>query len=83
MNKTMSREWTTALLNAMDADLLTARNVAEMALAWLDEADVEEMCRENDLEFILGMTLVDDDEPEDEDIFDFENDDYDPLRDCQ
>ena len=52
------REYTTKLLEMMDEGLITAEAVAEMALAYMSEDDVKDMCLAND--------IVDEDE-EDED----------------
>lgn len=43
------REYTTKLLEMMDEGLLSAESVAEMALAYMSEDDVKDMCRANDL----------------------------------
>lgn len=80
----MSREWTVALQNAISDGLLSAESVVEMALNWMSEADVEEMCRKNDLEYFLRMETdepEDDEEDDDDNLFAFENDEYDTLRD--
>lgn len=45
----MTREYTTKLLNMMDEGLISAREVAEMALAYMGENDVEDMLRANDI----------------------------------
>jgi hypothetical protein len=46
---TRSRPATTRLLDMMDAGLVDARAVADMALMWLAESDVKEMMLANDL----------------------------------
>jgi hypothetical protein len=43
------REYTTKLLEMMDEGLISASAVAEMALAYMSEDDVKDMCRANDL----------------------------------
>jgi hypothetical protein len=43
------REYTTKLLGMMDEGLITAEAVAEMALAYMSEPDVKDMCRANDI----------------------------------
>jgi hypothetical protein len=43
------REYTTKLLEMMDEGLISAEAVAEMALAYMSEDDVKDMCRANDL----------------------------------
>jgi hypothetical protein len=43
------REYTTKLLGMMDEGLITAEAVAEMALAYMSEDDVKDMCRANDI----------------------------------
>ena len=43
------REYTTKLLEMMDEGLITAESVAEMALAYMSEDDVKDMCRANDI----------------------------------
>jgi hypothetical protein len=45
----MTREYTTKLLNMMDEGLISAEAVAEMALAYMSEAEVEDMMRVNDI----------------------------------
>jgi hypothetical protein len=49
------RKCTTALLEMIDDGVMPAKLVAEMCLAYMSEADVEDMMRSNDL-------LVDEDE---------------------
>jgi len=45
----MTREATRRLLAMMDEGLISAEAVAEMALAYMSEADVEDMMRSNDI----------------------------------
>lgn len=53
------RKQTTRLLEMMDEGLISATAVAEMALAYMSEADVEDMMRAND--------ILEDEEEENED----------------
>ena len=43
------REYTVKLLEMMDEGLISAEAVAEMALAYMSEDDVKDMCRANDI----------------------------------
>lgn len=43
------RKWTNALLDAVDSGLLSDESVVQMCLAYMSEADVEDMLRANDL----------------------------------
>ena len=43
------RKYTTKLLEMMDEGLISATAVAEMALAYMSEDDVKDMCRANDI----------------------------------
>lgn len=52
------RKCTTALLEMMDDGVMDAKSIAEMCLAYMSEADVEDMMRGNDL-------LLDEDEEDD------------------
>jgi hypothetical protein len=54
------REYTSKLIAMMDEGLISAEVVAEMALVYMSEDDVKDMCRANDL--LIG----EDDEEEDE-----------------
>ncbi len=54
------REYTSKLIAMMDEGLISAEAVAEMALAYMSEDDVKDMCLANDL--LLGE--------EDEDVED-------------
>ncbi len=59
------REVTNTIIDLMNEGTLDPKQVAEMCLSWLAEADVVEMVRANDLQgLILGE---EDDEPEVED----------------
>jgi hypothetical protein len=53
MRKT--REYTAAVLDALDQGVLDPRSVVEMCLRYMSEAEVRDMCRCNDL-----AELVDD-----------------------
>ena len=57
------REYTSKLIAMMDEGLISAEAVAEMALAYMSEDDVKDMCLANDL-------LIGDDYDEDEDVED-------------
>ncbi len=46
------REYTSKLIAMMDEGLITAEAVTEMALAYMSEDDVKDMCLANDL--LLG-----------------------------
>lgn len=46
------REYTSKLIAMMDEGVISAEAVAEMALAYMSEDDVEDMCLANDL--LLG-----------------------------
>jgi len=45
----MTREYTTKLLDMMDEGLISAEMVAEMALAYMSEAEVKDMMLSNDI----------------------------------
>jgi len=64
------REYTSKLIAMMDEGLITAEAVAEMALAYMSEDDVKDMCRANDL--LLG----EDEEEADEEEWTPENADF-------
>jgi hypothetical protein len=55
------REYTSKLIAMMDEGLISAEAVAEMALAYMSEDDVKDMCRANDL-----LLDEEDDEADDE-----------------
>lgn len=57
----LSRKWTSAIIDAMDAGELDPRAVADMCLGALSEADVKLMCQSND------MCYLDPDREPDED----------------
>jgi len=54
------REYTSKLIAMMDEGLITAESVAEMALAYMSEADVKDMCLANDL--LIGEDYEEDEE---------------------
>jgi len=56
------REYTSKLIAMMDEGLISAEAVAEMALAYMSEDDVKDMCLANDL--LIGED--DEEEPEEE-----------------
>jgi len=64
----MTREYTIKLLNMMDEGLISAKDVAEMALGYLSEDDVHAMMLAND--------ILDEDEDEDEPDCDDSDDGY-------
>jgi hypothetical protein len=56
----MMREYTSKLIAMMDEGLITAEAVAEMALAYMSEDDVKDMCLANDL--LIGEDYEEDEE---------------------
>ena len=70
------RKYTTMVLDMMDEGVMDPKAIAEMCLAYMSEADVEDMCRSND--------ILPEDEYEDEDEYDGQPDeaqewhDFDP-----
>lgn len=58
-----TREWTCAVLDAMDQGMLSPRAVADMALSYMSEFQVAEMCSVND----LGDLVASDEEDEEDD----------------
>ena len=54
------REYTSKLIAMMDEGLISAESVAEMALAYMSEDDVKDMCLANDL--LIGEDDEEDDE---------------------
>lgn len=56
------REYTSKLIAMMDEGIISAEAVAEMAMAYMSEDDVKDMCLANDL-------LLGEDEEESEDDF--------------
>jgi hypothetical protein len=64
------REYTSKLMAMMDEGLITAEAVAEMALAYMSEDDVKDMCRANDL------LLDEEDEEADEEEWTPDNADF-------
>lgn len=49
MHYRQSRKYTSALLDLMDEGVISSELVAEMALQYMSEADVEDMMADNDL----------------------------------
>jgi len=43
------RKYTTLVMDMMEEGVISAQAVADMCLAYMSEADVEDMCRDNDL----------------------------------
>ncbi|MCA1800263.1 MAG: hypothetical protein LC650_03125, partial [Actinobacteria bacterium] len=68
--KTMVREYTNKLRDLLDEGMITSEAVVDMALAYMSEDDVKDMCRSNDLllndDEAFGE-IYDEDEDEDED----------------
>jgi hypothetical protein len=64
------REYTSKLIAMMDEGLISAEAVAEMALAYMSEDDVKDMCLANDL--LIG----EDDEEEDDEEWTPDNADF-------
>nr|NDG05961.1 hypothetical protein [Oxalobacteraceae bacterium] len=48
-----TREWTCAVLDAMDQGLLDPKAVAEMCMSYMSESQVADMCRVNDLQDLI------------------------------
>lgn len=48
-NFTQTRKYTNKLLKAMDEGIMDLRTVAEMAIGWLSDDDVKDMCHANDI----------------------------------
>ena len=63
------REYTSKLIAMMDEGLISAEAVAEMALAYMSEDDVKDMCRANDL-------LLDEEDEDDEEEWTPDNADF-------
>lgn len=55
----MTREYTCKLFDAMESGAISATAIADMALAFMSEDDVKEMCQMNDL-------FINDEEDDDE-----------------
>jgi len=53
------RKYTTMVMDMMDEGVMSPQAVADMCLAYMSEADVEDMCRANDI-------LPEEDEDEDD-----------------
>ena len=47
------RQWTCALIDAMESGIVSPQAVADMALAYMSEYDVEQMMRANDLSSLV------------------------------
>jgi hypothetical protein len=63
------REYTSKLIAMMDEGLISAEAVAEMALAYMSEDDVKDMCLANDL-------LIGEDEEDEEEEWTPDNADF-------
>lgn len=48
-----TREWTCAVLDAMDQGVLDPKAVAEMCMSYMSEFQVADMCRVNDLQDLI------------------------------
>lgn len=46
------RKWTKLVMEAMEDGVLDSRAVADMCLRYMSEADVDDMCRANDLRML-------------------------------
>ncbi len=60
------RKSTTKLMDMMDEGVLDPREVADMCLNWLSEAEVDDMARRNDIE---GFRGEDEDDEDDDDTY--------------
>jgi hypothetical protein len=58
------------MLEAMEEGTLDPKDIAAMALSWLSEDEVKDMCRANDLLDFCGMGEEEDDEDLDDEIGD-------------
>ena len=67
------REYTSKLIAMMDEGLISAEAVAEMALAYMSEDDVKDMCLANDL--LIGEDY-EEDEPDVDEVTEWA--DFDP-----
>ena len=67
------REYTSKLIAMMDEGMISAEAVAEMALAYMSEDDVKDMCLANDL--LIGEDY-EDEEAEDDEEWTPDNADY-------
>lgn len=56
-----TREWTSALMDAMDQGVMDPRAVADMCMSYMSEFQVADMCRANDLMFLVPDEEDDDD----------------------
>ena len=63
------REYTSKLIAMMEEGLISAEAVAEMALAYMSEDDVKDMCLANDL--LIGEDEEEDEEEESDPMDDF------------
>ena len=59
----MSRKYTNKLLELMEYGIMDPRDVAQTAIGYMSEDDVEELCRANDWLVVMGL---DDEEQEEE-----------------
>ena len=70
-----TRQYTNALLDAIEQGILSNESVVKLCLGWMSEDEVREMVESNDLEGILG--LGDDEDEVEEDDEDEENEEED------
>jgi hypothetical protein len=56
----MSRKYTNKLLELMEEGLMNPKDVAETAIGFMSEDDVEALCRANDWVGIMGLDDEDD-----------------------
>jgi len=57
-----ARKTTNRIMELMDEGMLDSRQIADMCLGWLSEADVTEMAKQNDIAFVFGNMYEDDDD---------------------
>ena len=69
------REFTSKLIAMMDEGLISAEAVAEMALSYMSEDDVKDMCLANDL--LLGEDEEDEDDGQPDEAQEWESFDAD------
>ena len=65
----MVREYTNKLRDLLDEGAISQEAVVDMALAYMSEDDVKDMCRSNDL--LLNDDELEEDEDEDEDAMQY------------
>ena len=60
--KHKTREWTCAVLEAMDQGVLDPKAVAEMCMSYMSEFQVADMCRVNYLQDLVPEEEVEEDD---------------------